>query len=136
MSRPLTPIESRAPRARQRDELGGDAGRGAAARVLFISQNRPLPRRNTYGTNCSRCAKLAMRQAAICPQWDGAEAARFERRDGIDIFRYPQPIASGSATSYLHEYAVEFRAFAGSRDGSRASVASTSCKRPIHRTSC
>jgi len=47
---------------------------------------------------------------AICPKGDGDESASasFERLEGVDIFRFAQPRASGSALSYLREYAVAF----------------------------
>lgn len=42
----------------------------------------------------------------ICPRADGTEAAGFERREGIEIFRYAQPPAGDSMISYLREYAA------------------------------
>ncbi len=56
---------------------------------------------------------LALRDAgyeavAISPCGVGRDEARFERREGIDIFRYPQPQAGESAGSYLREYAAAF----------------------------
>ena len=89
--------------------LARNSCRAGAPRILFISQNRPLPRKKHVWNQLLALREAGCEVVAICPRWDGAEAAPFERLDGIDIHRYPQPIAGGSALSYVHEYAVAFR---------------------------
>ncbi len=83
------------------------------ARVLSITQNYPVPGKKMVWNQLLVLRAAGHEVVAICPQAEGqgavgAEAARFERLDGIDIFRYAQPRASGSAISYLREYAVAF----------------------------
>lgn len=83
------------------------------ARVLSITQNYTVPDKKMVWNQLLTLRAAGYEVVAICPQpdglgADGSEAARFERRDGIDIFRYAQPRAGGTAISYLREYAVAF----------------------------
>jgi len=78
------------------------------ARVLFIVQNVPVPAKQHVWNQLLALSAAGHEVVAICPQWEGVAEARFERRDGIDIFRYRQPHATGGPLSYLREYAAAF----------------------------
>ena len=83
------------------------------ARILSITQNYSVPGKKMVWNQLLALRDAGHEVVAICPQpsdqeAEGSEAAAFERRDGIDIFRYAQPVASGTAISYLHEYALAF----------------------------
>ena len=100
MPTPTTRIEVQTP-------LAGADNR-VTARVLVITQNCSVPRDRRVWSELLTLRASGYEVVAICPTGDGADTTRFERRDGIDIFRYSQPRATGSALSYLREYAVAF----------------------------
>jgi glycosyltransferase involved in cell wall biosynthesis len=82
-------------------------------RVLSITQNVTLPEKMMVWNQLLTLRDEGHEVVAICPEpaaaaRDASNARGFERRDGIDIFRYHQPLASGSPASYLREYAVAF----------------------------
>ena len=82
-------------------------------RILSITQNVTLPEKRMVWNQLLTLKDEGHEVVAICPEpaamaLDGSNAKSFERRDGIDIFRYPQPLASGSTASYLREYAAAF----------------------------
>ncbi|HLW95346.1 MAG TPA: glycosyltransferase family 4 protein [Solirubrobacteraceae bacterium] len=80
-----------------------------AARVLVVSQNAQLPRDRRVWNELRALSEGGYEVSAICPKGDDGESTeRFERLEGVDIFRFAQPRASGSAGSYLLEYAVAF----------------------------
>jgi glycosyltransferase involved in cell wall biosynthesis len=80
-----------------------------AARVLVVSQNAQLPRDRRVWNELRALSDGGYEVSAICPKGhDGEHTERFERLEGVDIFRFAQPRASGSAISYLLEYAVAF----------------------------
>ncbi len=85
-----------------------DAAHTLAPRVLVITQNAPVPRDRRVWNELLALRDGGYELVAICPQGVGSDAARFERLDGIDIFRYGQPPATGSPLSYIREYAVAF----------------------------
>ncbi|MFZ0042497.1 MAG: glycosyltransferase family 4 protein [Solirubrobacteraceae bacterium] len=77
-------------------------------RVLLISQNLSIPRDRRVWNELRALRDAGYETVAICPRGSGAESAAFERREGIDIFRFTQSEAGESAASYLREYAVAF----------------------------
>ena len=104
----MTSIDFRTPAAAGGDGLP-DGSRGVrGARVLMISQNAHVPRDRRVWNELRALAEGGYEVVAICPHGDGAESAGFERLEGVDIFRFAQPRASGSALSYLREYGVAF----------------------------
>ncbi|HEX4034195.1 MAG TPA: glycosyltransferase family 4 protein [Solirubrobacteraceae bacterium] len=75
----------------------------------MVSQNAQLPRDRRVWNELRALSGAGYEVSAICPKGEGGEdTERFERIEGIDIFRFAQPRASGSAISYLLEYAVAF----------------------------
>jgi glycosyltransferase involved in cell wall biosynthesis len=87
----------------------GDAGRARSTpRVLLVSQNCSVPSDRRVWNELRALAAAGYEVVAICPRGNGVEAASREQRDGVEIFRYAQPRAGGSAVSYLCEYAVAF----------------------------
>jgi glycosyltransferase involved in cell wall biosynthesis len=77
-------------------------------RILVVSQNASIPRDRRVSNELRALAAAGYEVVAICPQGDGFDEAGFERREGIDIFRYRQSAANGTALSYLREYATAF----------------------------
>jgi glycosyltransferase involved in cell wall biosynthesis len=80
----------------------------SAPRVLVVTQNCSVPSDRRVWNELRALRGAGYEVVAICPEGDGDEGARFEPREGIDIFRYAQPPASGTPISYLREYAVAF----------------------------
>jgi glycosyltransferase involved in cell wall biosynthesis len=84
------------------------AGADRPARALFILQNVSIPGDRRVWNEVCALSDAGMELVVICPLGEGESSQAFERREGIEIHRYPQPRASGSASSYLREYAVAF----------------------------
>ena len=98
-----TPMEARGPGP------ANGASSPRAARVLVISQNAHVPRDRRVWNELRALSEGGYEVTAICPKAEDADGnLRFERLAGVDIFRFAQPRASGSALSYLREYAVAF----------------------------
>jgi glycosyltransferase involved in cell wall biosynthesis len=108
MPTPKTRTQAQKPRPAPDDKAPSDAALRSAPRVLIITQNAPVPRDRRVWNELGALRDAGYEPVAICPKGDGPDAARFERREGIDIFRYTQPPASGSSLSYMREYAVAF----------------------------
>jgi len=72
----------------------------------MITQNMPVPADRRVWNELTALRAHGYDLTVISPQGPGSATARFERRDGIDIHRYPQPRASGGMLGYLREYAV------------------------------
>jgi glycosyltransferase involved in cell wall biosynthesis len=104
----MTRIQVQTPRAASGDGPLEYAARRPAARVVIITQNCSVPRDRRVWSELLALCSGGYEVVAICPEGDGHERARFERREGVDIFRFAQPRASGSPLSYLREYAVAF----------------------------
>ncbi|MGA3361546.1 MAG: glycosyltransferase family 4 protein [Solirubrobacteraceae bacterium] len=84
------------------------SGEPAPPRVLVITQNCPVPSDRRVWNELRALQQAGYEVVAICPEGDERNSGRFERRDGVEIFRYPPVHASGSALSYLREYAMAF----------------------------
>lgn len=76
--------------------------------MLVITQNCPVPSDRRVWNELRALKAAGYEVVAICPEGDDRNSGRFERREGIDIFRYAPRHAGGSALSYLREYAAAF----------------------------
>ena len=79
-----------------------------AVRVLVITQNCPLPSDRRVRNELAALHSAGYELVAISPEGNGQNAGSFARFEGVDIFRYVPSHASGSALSYLREYATAF----------------------------
>jgi glycosyltransferase involved in cell wall biosynthesis len=80
-------------------------------RVLFLVENLPSPfdRRVWQEAGALRDAGYAV--SIVCPTGPGCER-KFERIEGIDIWRYDLPVEGSGALGYLAEYAAAiFKSF-------------------------
>jgi glycosyltransferase involved in cell wall biosynthesis len=105
----MTRIDAEAPTKAGGVEPATVAPSRRVARVLVVSQNAQLPRDRRVWNELRALSDAGYEVSAICPKGvDSESTERFERVEGVDIFRFAQPRASGSAISYLAEYAVAF----------------------------
>jgi glycosyltransferase involved in cell wall biosynthesis len=88
------------PHSRPRLEAGGPR------RALLICENASVPADRRVWNESRTLRAAGWEVVVVCPQGKGPERAALEHRDGIEIHRFPLTAASGSAASYLREYAV------------------------------
>jgi len=74
-------------------------------RVLLLVENLSVPRDKRAWPEARALVAAGFDVVVICPQ-GGPDTEPFERIDGVDIYRYPIRFATGSAFSYLREYAT------------------------------
>jgi glycosyltransferase involved in cell wall biosynthesis len=79
----------------------------AARRVLILVENQSVPRDPRVWPQSLALTAAGYEVVVVCPQTPGEEAA-FERRDGVEIHRYPLRFATGGAFGYVREYATAF----------------------------
>src|SRR4051794_35011754 len=76
-------------------------------RALIMVENQSVPRDPRVWPQSLALVEAGWEVVVVCPQTRG-ETARFERRDGVEIHRYPLRFAEGGAAGYLREYATAF----------------------------
>ena len=110
---------------------------GESRRVLFISENAPVPADRRVWNEARSLTAAGWAVTIVCAQGTDRDAAPFEVLEGIEIHRFPLAPASGGPVSYLREYAQAMwrirldRAQAGAhapvRRRARAATRRTSC---------
>jgi glycosyltransferase involved in cell wall biosynthesis len=75
----------------------------AGRRVLIIVQNLPVPFDRRVWQEARALAARGYQVAVICPVGRGF-TARYERLEGIHIYRHPLPLEARGALGYLLEY--------------------------------
>lgn len=76
---------------------------GAGRRVLIIVQNLPVPFDRRVWQEASELTAAGYQVSIICPIGKGYDK-RYERLDGIEIYRHPLPIEANGALGYAIEY--------------------------------
>lgn len=94
----LTPI----PRL-STDARAGHSNR-PAGRVLFITENAPVPADRRVWNECRTLAGAGWEVVVVAPLSPKSIAPTFEVREGVEIHRYPLQAAAGGARGYLREY--------------------------------
>jgi glycosyltransferase involved in cell wall biosynthesis len=74
-------------------------------RVLFISENAPVPADRRVWNEARTLAASGWEVTIVCAQGQKRDSAPFERLEGIEIHRFPLAPASGGPVGYLREYA-------------------------------
>ena len=75
----------------------------AGRRVLIIVQNLPVPFDRRVWQEARALKARGYQVAVICPMGRGC-TARYERLEGIHIYRHPLPLEARGALGYLLEY--------------------------------
>lgn len=76
-----------------------------APRVLILVENLSVPSDKRVWPETRTLTAAGFDVTVICPQGE-RDSAPFERLEGVDIYRYPVQFATGSAFSYVREYAT------------------------------
>ena len=79
-------------------------------RVLIVVQNLPVPFDRRVWLECQTLTAAGYQVTVICPQ--GAGDPRYERVDGVELYKYRPYAPGGSKVSFLLEYAYSFLATA------------------------
>jgi glycosyltransferase involved in cell wall biosynthesis len=74
-------------------------------RVLFISENAPVPADRRVWNEARTLAAAGWEVTIVCAQGADRDNAPFEIREGIEIHRFPLVPAAGGALGYAREYA-------------------------------
>ena len=77
----------------------------AGKHVLIVIENLPAPFDRRVWQEATTLKESGADVSIICPQMKGYDK-RFERIDGIDIYRHPLPIEGHGAFGYLAEYST------------------------------
>jgi glycosyltransferase involved in cell wall biosynthesis len=80
-------------------------------RVLIIVENLPVPFDRRVWLEATTLARNGYAVSVICPKAKGLNAS-YERREEIDIYRYPVPLDAGGAMGFIIEFAWCFLASA------------------------
>ena len=78
---------------------------GSRGRVLMLIENESVPADRRVWDESLALKRAGFEVAVICPQGADRDRALIERRDGIDIHRFPLPFAVGGPAGYAREYA-------------------------------
>jgi glycosyltransferase involved in cell wall biosynthesis len=85
-------------------------GAGAAARILIIVQNLPVPFDRRVWLECQALVSAGYRVAVICPK--GRNDPSFQVIDSVDIYKYGPYAPGGSNLGFVAEYGYSFLATA------------------------
>jgi glycosyltransferase involved in cell wall biosynthesis len=77
-------------------------------RVLILNENESVPHDRQVWQISFTLLRAGYEVTVICPAGTGDEKEPFERREGVEIHRYPPRPASRGAASYASEYAWAF----------------------------
>jgi glycosyltransferase involved in cell wall biosynthesis len=88
-------------------EAGGER---AAARVLIIVQNLPVPFDRRVWLECQALIAAGYRVAVVCPK--GRDDPSYEVIDGVEIYKYRAYAPGGSKAGFVAEYVYSFAATA------------------------
>lgn len=75
-------------------------------RALLVCENASVPGDRRVWNESRSLHAAGWEVVVVCPRGNGRDTAAFERREGIEIHRFPLTPASGGAAAYLREYAV------------------------------
>ena len=89
-------VPSRADRRRAADRAPGPS-------VLLLVENLPVPLDRRVWLEAKSLRDRGYRVSVICPRMYG-HTKRFERLDGIDVYRFPVLVESDGLAGYLVEY--------------------------------
>jgi glycosyltransferase involved in cell wall biosynthesis len=93
---------SRRSRRSRFEESGADRkGRN----VLILVQNASVPRDQRVWQEARSLRDAGYGVTVVCPMGQNGDSGRHERRQGIEIHRYPARPANGTARGYFGEYA-------------------------------
>ncbi|MEP6468464.1 MAG: glycosyltransferase family 4 protein [Chloroflexota bacterium] len=83
----------------------GTRSRGVARRALILVEDLPVPFDRRVWSEATTLQRAGWRVTVVCPI--GEDARRWhERRDGIEIFRYPLPTTAAGLLNHVAEYAI------------------------------
>src|SRR5437899_8699123 len=74
-------------------------------RALILVENNPVPFDKRAWPECLALKEAGFEVVVICPHGTSYDREPFERRDGVDIYRYPPVFGNGGAAGYVREYA-------------------------------
>jgi glycosyltransferase involved in cell wall biosynthesis len=74
--------------------------------ALILVENLSVPFDRRVWQECRTLVEAGFDVSVICPQGDGRDGERFERREGVAIHRYPLEPAAGGPAGYAKEYAT------------------------------
>jgi glycosyltransferase involved in cell wall biosynthesis len=80
----------------------------AGPRALVLVENMSVPADRRVWQECRSLTRAGFEVVVVCPQGGDRDREPFERRDGVEIHRYPLAPARGGAAGYLREYALAF----------------------------
>ena len=78
----------------------------SAPRVLILVENLSVPSDRRVWQECLALRRAGYDVTVICPAGAHRDTALHERRDGVDIHRFPLEPAAGGPLGYLREYAA------------------------------
>lgn len=79
---------------------------GTARRVLVMVENNSVPSDRRVWRISTALARAGCEVVVVCPQGREDERATFERRDGIEIHRYPPANSGSGLRGYVREYGL------------------------------
>jgi glycosyltransferase involved in cell wall biosynthesis len=79
--------------------------RGNGRRALILVEDLPVPFDRRVWSEATTLRREGWRVTVVCPMGEDARAWH-ERRDGIEIFRYPLPTTAAGLLNHVAEYAV------------------------------
>src|SRR5205085_9028241 len=74
-------------------------------RALLLVENMSVPADRRVWQECMTLARAGHEVVVVCPQGADRDREAFERRDGVEIHRYPARPAAGGPVGYAREYA-------------------------------
>jgi len=77
-------------------------------RALILVENLSVPFDRRVWQECGALTDAGFAVTVICPQGKKRDRDRFERRDGVEIHRYPLMAATAGPSGYVREYATSF----------------------------
>ena len=78
-------------------------------RSLILVENLSVPLDRRVWQEAEALRDSGAEVVVICPQGREQDRAAFERRDGVDIHRYPLTPAAGGPSGYVREYSAAFK---------------------------
>lgn len=82
----------------------GQAARGPVARVLILVENLTVPFDRRVWLESRALTEAGYQVSVICPT-GGPYQAAYELREGVHVYRYPEPAPTRSKLSYVREFA-------------------------------
>jgi glycosyltransferase involved in cell wall biosynthesis len=74
-------------------------------RALILVENMSVPADRRVWQECTTLVRAGHEVVVVCPQGADRDREAFERRDGVEIHRYPAQPATGGPVGYVREYA-------------------------------